>query len=558
MGTPPSKHPTNKKMKITHTLAGEYVAQATYSEKDILKGAGFRWDPARKQWTTKSLDVAKKLVKAFDAEAQKALEAEEEKKTATKAISNASQPSEGFSCPSPADKHFYPYQLAGVQFAVNRPSTLLADEMGVGKTAQATGVINSTDVKDVLVICPASLKLNWMNELTGWLSKPARVVVLYSTGKHRISGPENAPLTVYIVNYDIVGKMDLKSRVWDLMILDEVHYLKNAKSNRRKAVWGGRTPTQVIQPIQAKRTLALTGTPVCNRPSELWSLLRGLDGGRWGSGDWQRFHVRYCGGKKTRFGWDVSGATNLEELNDLLRSTIMIRRTKKDVLGDLPEKTRKITTLEVNKELRTLLSKEAALQQIKDSGGLEKADPALVAQVASSFTEDPDQTVIGMLAKVRRMLGEIKAPLAVEYAKELLEGGLESLVIFAHHKSVVSALEEGLKDYGVVKVIGDMGGEERQQAVEAFQKAEGENPPRVFIGSITAAGVGITLTRASHSLFTEVDWVPGNLSQAEDRTHRVGQKNAVTSEYLIFEGSVDTLMTDAVAGKNLVINQITA
>jgi len=549
-------------MRITYNpQTSRFLATASYHEKDALKSAGFYWDPDKKQWWTKDKLSANKLKRWFDAAAKEATKESDEKAVATAIASNLIEPLEGFKAPCPAGREFFPYQHAGIQFALGRRNTLIGDEMGVGKTAQAIGVMNCMVEADrILVICPASLKLNWMRELQMWLTRKAHVTVLYSNGKHRTWGDPDAELSVYVVNYDVVEKFDLKSEEWGLMVIDEVHYLKNSSSKRRREIWGGRQqnpgqPVKTWRAIPARRTLALTGTPVCNRPSELWTMLRALDPDTWGSTMWQKFHVRFCDATKGRFGWITDGASNLDELNKILRSTIMIRRTKDEVLKDLPPKTRKTTLIEANKEMRILLSKEAALQAIQDAGGINKAKAADIEIVQDWLDENDGETptVVGQLAKIRRMVGEIKAPQAAAYAKELLEDGLECLVIFAHHKDVVKKLEEELAQYGVSKIVGGMNPDDKQKSIDDFQAGR----TRVFIGSITAAGVGITLTKATHTLFVEVDWVPGNLQQAEDRTHRHGQRGNVVIEYLIYEGSIDTVMVDAVAEKREVIDQIT-
>lgn len=550
-------------MKITYApQTGRFLAEAKYHEKDTLKASGFYWDADKKLWWTKSKDSALKLRRFFDASALAETAVVEQKKAETLSTSSAVAPTNGFRAPSPAGMNFFDYQHAGIQFMLGRTNTLLADQMGTGKSGQSCGVINcSPNARRILIICPASLKLNWVRELGMWLTDPAKITALYSNGKHRFAGDMGADREIFIVNYDIVERFDLKSSDWDLLIIDECHYLKNSKSKRRREIWGGREqkpgqPAKIWKAIPAKRTLALTGTPVCNRPSELWTMLRALDPETWRSDMWQRFHVRYCAAVKTRHGWDASGADNLDELNQILRSTIMIRRLKEDVLLELPPKTRKTTLLESNKELGILLSKEAALQAIHEAGGVKNAKPEDV-ELVRDWLEVGEAgklpTVVGTLAKIRRMVGEIKAPDAAKYARQLMEDGLESLVIFAHHKDVVKILEEELKEYGVVKIVGETSPDDRQKAVDDFQAGKA----RIFIGSITAAGVGITLTRATHTLFVEVDWVPGNLQQAEDRTHRHGQRGNVVIEYLIYEGSIDTVMVDAVAGKRAVIDEIT-
>lgn len=548
-------------MKITyHPQTKTFVAEAKYHEKDILKGNGFQWNGTMKAWTTDDKEKALRLRHKFDEVAKAAVEIDEKKQEESRASSGGDKPvNENYYVPVPAGKTMRPYQIAGVEFIMARKNTLLADQMGVGKTCTAIGAINKTEnPRRVLVVCPASLKLNWLKELKMWLVNPATIKVLYSKGQHLvedINGGKEGGLEVVVVNYDILDRFDLTEN-WDIMILDECHVLKNKSAKRTVAVFGGGKSRK--KAIPASKIIGLTGTPVQNRPSELWSILRGLDGERWTSSLWQKFHVRYCAAVNTRFGWDTSGASNLDELNKLLRGTIMMRRTKSQVLKEMPAKSRKTTELETTKEIRKLLATEEALQYIVDVG-VRNADPAKLAAIQeylddrTEIDSDKEKTVIGELAKVRRMVGEIKAPLVAEYVEELLEGGQEKVVVFAHHKTVVNILQVALHKYGVVKLVGDTPDKVRQQSVDLFQ---GEGGPRVFIGSIQAAGVGITLVRSSYSVFAEVDWVPGNLEQAEDRTHRIGQNEAVTIDYVIFAGSCDTVMIDAVESKKEVISEI--
>lgn len=571
-------------MKITYNNTRKiYVAQCSYGEKDQVKSVGFRWDPANKLWYTNLTAVASKLSSYFDAAASAAASIPKSTPSLTPIPVGGGTPivAKKYDVPTPHNLELMPHQIEAVNYALNRTNTLIADEMGVGKTPTAVGIINALSVIEnkplnVLIICPASLKLNWRNEVNKWSTNVTNIKVLNAGGKHneypikRVTNLDSNSVSVFIANYDICGKLDLKSRTWDLLILDESHYLKG-KSGRKNEIWGGQKKTATgytrIPPIEAKRTIAMTGTPVCNKPSELWNALRALDPARWTAGDWQKYVVRYCAAKKTHFGWDTSGASNLEELNELLKKTIMIRRTKEEVLKDLPAKIRKITPLETNAEIRRLLQDESALQEIL-SVGIKNASSEAIERAKSikekseksaSIGDDEEgekekeQTVVGMLARTRRLVGEIKGPQAAEYAEELLENGCESLVIFAHHKSVVTALEVGLKKYGCSKIVGETPLDRRQKAVEDFQS--GKN--RVFIGSITAAGTGLTLTKSNRVLFTELDWVPGNLAQAEDRCHRHGQKNSVLVEYLVYENSIDTTMIETLDKKREVINEIT-
>ena len=244
--------------------------------------------------------------------------------------------------PAPEGLEYMPFQRAGIAYAMARENTLIGDEMGLGKTIQALGVINADPtIRDVLIICPASLKINWQREAQKWLVRPMTVGI--------VSTKEPFPDTdIKIINYDILTKFKSQLRAinWDFLVVDEVHYLKNPKALRTAQVFGkwNKDPSKKIHPLDAKRRAFMTGTPIVNRPIELFPLLKFTGIFK----NWKHFVERYCNGHQTRWGWDVSGASNLGELQGKLRSTIMVRRLKKDVLTDLPPKRRQVIELPQN------------------------------------------------------------------------------------------------------------------------------------------------------------------------------------------------------------------
>lgn len=448
--------------------------------------------------------------------------------------------------PAPEGLTYLGYQKAGIHFAQNKDS-LIADEMGLGKTIQAIGVINlNPGYQNILIICPASLRLNWKKELNKWLINPYTIGVV-----NRADYPEDT--SIVIMNYDVAEKHKdkLRDKEWDLLIIDEAHYLKNSKAKRTRAILGH---GKKDKGIPAKHRVFLTGTPILNRPIELFSLINALDESRWGS-LWKYAH-RYCDAKNTGWGWDFSGSSNLEELQDLLRSTIMIRRLKKDVLTELPPKRRQVIEIEptaavaklVKEENKTWNSKNDVIESLRLAVELSKASEDvseyraamrnLKEGISATFTE---------MAALRQQIALEKVPYVIEH----IQNTSEKVVVFAHHKSVISAMKEALGEEAVV-LVGDTKMEDRQAAVEAFQ-----SDPKVkyFLGSIKAAGVGITLTAASHVVFAELDWVPGNISQAEDRCHRVGQLESVLVQHIVVEQSLDAKMAESLIDKQEIIDR---
>lgn len=455
--------------------------------------------------------------------------------------------------PAPEGLDYLPYQRAGIAFALEKPGTLIADEMGLGKTIQAIGVINADPkVAKVCVICPATLKINWFRELKRWLVRPLSVGIVEA---------DCWPTTdIAIVNFDIVHKFEKRLNFWwDLLVVDECHYLKNPKARRTQHVLGYKPTKKDLAAgksgrtaVPARRRLYLTGTPIVNKPNEIFPLINSLCPTEFP--DFFRFAKRYCNATQNGFGWDFSGASNLAELQTRLRTTCMVRRLKKDVLTELPPKRRMV--VEMPSEGLTAVSREAIaarahedkLADLKAAVELAKAgsEPEYKAAVenlragmTASFTE---------LAKLRHDTAVAKLPLVVDFLKEELEE-VEKLLVFAHHRDVLEAIREAFP--GSALVYGGMSGEDKMREVDRFQKRP---DCRVFCGSITAAGVGLTLTAASLVCFAELDWVPGNVSQCEDRAHRIGQKDCVMVKHLVLAGSLDAEMARTLVAKQQVID----
>ena len=450
--------------------------------------------------------------------------------------------------PAPEGLDYFPYQKAAIKFAKTRPSTLIGDEMGTGKTVTTAGIINyDSKIKKVLVICPASLRINWKRELDKWLVKNYKVGVV-----NRSEYPNGSDIIV--INYDVVPKHHetLSSIEWDLLVIDEAHYLKNRNAKRTKYILGHEKSG--ISGIKSKKKVFLTGTPILNRPIEMFPILNALDSETWSS-QW-KFAKRYCDAKHNGFGWDFSGSSNLDELQDELRSSIMIRRTKKEVLPELPGKFRQVIELPYNNKIKKLLDQEKSEWDNKEELLNELKASSLVARISDN-RDDYKESVeslkqgvaasFGDMAKLREKIALLKVPYVIEHLKDIDS----KVVVFAHHKSVVNALYEELGDEAVV-LVGDTKMEDRQDAVDRFQ-----NDPKVkyFIGSIMAAGVGITLTSSSHVVFAELDWVPGVINQCEDRCARIGQKNNVLVQHLVLEESLDAKIAKTLTKKQEVIDK---
>jgi SWI/SNF-related matrix-associated actin-dependent regulator 1 of chromatin subfamily A len=529
-----------------------FVFESSFEYRMPAKNAGFEWDHRkdRKYWYTESIDIARKL--AIYADDDVRAEIRKAEQLIEKAIEDSRIVSSGMSIPCPEGKAYLPFQKAGIEFASKRANTLISDDMGLGKSIEAIGVINLDEtIENVLVVCPASLKINWRKELENWLVRPMTIGI----AKGKTVFPET---DVVIANYDILHnfKDELRANQWDIMIVDECHMMKNGNTRRSQQVLGKRRYRHPddwdLTPIPAKRKLYMSGTPIVNRPIELWPLISSLDPETWN--DFGQFTHRYCNAHQGRFGWDMSGAQNLGELQGKLRGSVMLRRTKSEVLTDLPPKLRQVIELSPNGARKVVEAEkaaysrhQAALRELKVVVELSKASEKKSDYAdAVSRLKEGVALAFGEMATARKNTAVAKVPYVIEF----LEGVSGKVVVFAHHKEAVKQLKAALGDKAVV-LVGDTSINKRNEAVERFQT---DADVQYFIGSIQAAGVGLTLTASSHVVFSELDWVPGNVTQAEDRLHRLGQQNSVLVQHLVFDESIDAKMAKTLVRKQTVID----
>jgi SWI/SNF-related matrix-associated actin-dependent regulator 1 of chromatin subfamily A len=427
--------------------------------------------------------------------------------------------------PAPAGLNYFEYQKAGVQFLDAHRNILLADDPGLGKTIQVCGLLNlRPEIRSVLVVCPASVKYVWARELDRWLTDKTRTVSIAGAAL-------DASAEILVCNYDLLRKFAalLKNRRYDLLVLDEAHYIKTPKALRTKAC-------KLLGALAARKVL-LTGTPIMNRPAELWSLLNLLDAKAWGP--FFPFAQRYCAAVKGPFGWDFSGASNLPELSEWLRTSgTMLRRRKVDVLPQLPRVIRQVVPLPV--DMTPVL--EELTERLAELMGFDPDNPP--------FEIDPVRIPFELIAAIRRETGTVKIEAALGFIEDEAQGE-EKIVVFGHHTDVLEALHGALTPS--VLVTGKTPAKQRARAVASFQESGG---PKYFIASIQAMGVGITLTAASRVIFVEQSWAPAEMEQCECRLHRVGQVNSVLSQYLVVRESIDEKVLSAVVDKMRVIEAV--
>jgi len=421
----------------------------------------------------------------------------------------------------------FPFQKKGVAFIEAKDGrALIADEMGLGKTVQALAWLQlHPEKRPAIIVVPASLKLNWEREARAWMSNPKTQI---------LSGTKtDIPLTedIIIINYDIlsawVGKLQQYNA--QVLITDECHFYKSNTAKRTKAtkMLGKKIP----------HVIALSGTPVVNRPVEMYNALKLIDDTV--VPNFWIYAQRYCGAKHNGFGWDFSGASHTEELHEKLVNTIMLRRLKKDVLKDMPDKIYSILPIEIDNPSEYEHAEWDFISWVSENKG---EGAAKKASNAEAFAQIEALKQLAVKGKMKQ---------AVEWIENFLDID-GKLIVFATHKNTIDTL---MQKFGnrAVKVDGSVFGQARQDTIDRFQN---DKTCRLFVGNIKAAGVGITLTAASNVAFLELPWTPGELTQAEDRCHRIGQKNAVNVYYLIASNTIDEKIARTLDSKRKVLDSV--
>ena len=512
----------NKNAELVKIIS-PYIPEIIKEIKDI---PGRVWDVREKVWVAPKSGAILQFANKYGFEVEESLRSELQKFVDDYAelLEASTRQESDFDVPGLA-MQLLPYQRAGVEYALKTRRTFIADAMGLGKTAQAIATAYANDSFPVLVVCPASLKENWRREIKRWC--PERTAVVIN------SQDELTIADFIIINYDIVWRYleQLKFANLQGLICDESHFVKKSSTKRTKAV---KTISRMIP--DSGLIILLSGTPILNRPVELvpqLDILGALSklGGQWA------FLRRYTNAKKTRFGWDFSGHSNLGELNIRMRQICYIRRTKDEVLKDLPEKQRNTVYIETDpKNWKDYKLAEGDLIAYLKQNGYKANDSA----------EHLRRTNI-----LKRLSGEAKLASVFEWVDSFLESTDRKLVIFAHHKVIVKQLADR---YGGLRISGDTELSDRQAAVDAFQ---GDPSKRVIVLNIKAGGVGLTLTAASDVLFVEQAWTPGEHDQAEDRCHRFGQKNNVQIYYMLASETIDEYIYDLIQQKRKVVDAAT-
>ena len=430
-----------------------------------------------------------------------------------------------------------PYQsVAPIMYMTGgRKRILIADEMGLGKSLQALACVHIAEHQRVLIVCPAIVKHNWANEIKKWLQ----------TSSYIINGWEGdiEHTRFNIINYDILSKRkeQLMSQGYDCIIFDEVHALKNQKSQRTKA---GLAIAKGMDGI-----IALSGTPILNRPSEFFTPLNMMLPAQFGN--FWTFAQRYCNARRTDFGWDFSGASNIEHsldgtppLNTLLRD-FMLRRSMDDprISKDMPSMIQTIIDIDLEEQAQKAY-------KIEYNSWMEEWQKQQVTwgSTDAGFT-------LNMMTELRHIAGRLKVDAAVKWAIDYHDSTGKPLVIFAHHKDVIESLCEKLYRDGdncVHFITGDTNDKERQESIAMFQQGNID----FLICSTMAMKEGVNLDKANTTLFVEREWVPAWEQQAAARVRRLTQESATCHQVIISaKNTIDSMFDEVVAAKAAIVKQ---
>ena len=423
----------------------------------------------------------------------------------------------------------FAYQREGVLLIENfQGRAFLADEMGLGKTMQVLWFLKREKIHTLpaIIVCPAAVKFTWEYH--------ARIHAHLNSMMCEGRTPPGQLIEIpplIIINYDLIHYWErwLEKIKYTTIVFDESTRLSNPKTKRTK--------TAVRLARRAKNVIGMSGTGLNNRPIELWPTLNAIRPDLFPNR--HAFGQYFCRGKMSPWGWEYKGATNITELHQILKQNMMIRRTKKEVLNDLPPKTRRIIPCEMEDK------KDYYHAKNNFTSWLQKHQPGRV--LTASKAEQ-----ISKVGYLLRLVAKNKLASVIDWTNQFLEETDEKIILFGIHKQTIKTLDEKINGKHVI-IDGSTPAKKRKQAEDIFNS---QKEVRVLIGNLHAAGIGINLQAASAVGITELSWRPADLSQAEDRAHRLGQKNPITCYYFVVPKTIEETLCSLLQNKQKTISKI--
>jgi SWI/SNF-related matrix-associated actin-dependent regulator 1 of chromatin subfamily A len=524
-------------MRVVFT-DGLFICKCSYENRGLPKAAGFRWHNEHSLWYTTNHGVASRLESYLDDSAK--IEISKKRLVKNTFTGRLSVP--------PTEK-LLPFQEEAAKFALSRNRSYLALDPGLGKTPIAAVIAQTLFEEEsqcFFYLCPPFLARNTEAEFQKWAPK-----LITKRFDSKNTTVESHVFDVLIIPDSVINREEIQAFIQFMtyslkkagaeltLFVDEAHRFKNGVAGRTKALFGSSERKGIADHFD--KIVYLSGTPMPNRPIELFSVLNHSAPQTIHNMSLFDYGRRYCSGFQNQWGWDFSGASHLKELVSQVIGTFMLRYKKADVLKDLPLKTEEMVI--IGDKLTPRLTR-------LDSAILKKFSPE---DLMKGQIETKLDTETLHLMTYRKELGIAKVQAAAEFIKYYLEETDENLLVFAIHKEVIASLEKALSKWSPLVITGSTRMELRHALVQKFQT---DQKSRLFIGNIQAAGTGLTLTKASRVIFAEFSWVPADNDQASDRAHRIGQQDNVFVQYLVYKNSVDKAVIETILRKKRVTEQL--
>lgn len=497
-----------------------FICRCSFEDRATARDNHFFWNPMKKYWYTRKLSSAVRLKKYFDDSARARI----------KATSVEVLPPGPFVIQTPKGKKLKHYQIDGARFALERNHSYLAFDMGLGKTATFIAVMNVINAR-TLIICPPFLVENWKREIREWAYHKPEVGVVETSNKVVNQNAQVILLPDSLLDKESIRNYLLNSE-FKLLAVDEAHRFKTASAVRTKALFENITP-------HIPKVVLLSGTPMPNRPMELYPVLSHLAHNTIDFKSEHDFGVRYCGGFEKQIPvdgvmkivWDYTGASNLDELK-ITTKNFMLRYTKAEMLPELHPKEERIVFLSGG-----------------GAKGIKKLEADVLKKLGPGLSNIMKNQGLGAVARYRSEIGLRKVRPAIQYISGVLEAG-ETILVLAWHIAVLNELDLGLKNFKRRLITGATPKPTRQQMVNDIQRGKAQ----VLIAQITTM-VGYNLTKSTRAIIVEPSWAPSDNQQAVDRIHRIGQKDSVIVDYLILPDSIDGRVVQSFMNKQKNINQ---